>query len=281
MRRSVPGALGVGLVAGLMVGAAASASSEVVILSTTTSTQDSGLLDVLVPLFERKTGYPVKTIAVGTGQALVLAARGEADVTLVHAPALERKYLGEGKVVNRRLVMLNDFVIVGPPEDPARLRESTSAVDGVRRIAATRAPFVSRGDQSGTHQLELGLWREAGLVPGGAWYVESGQGMGATLVLANDRRAYTLTDRATWLTFQRRVSLPVLLEGDLRLRNLYSVLEANPANGPRVNAAGGRAFADFLVSPEAQALIRVFGVERYGRPLFVPLAGKTEAEVGG
>jgi tungstate transport system substrate-binding protein len=154
-------------------------------------------------------------------------------------------------------------------------------VDGVRRIAATRAPFVSRGDQSGTHQLELGLWREAGLVPGGAWYVESGQGMGATLVLANDRRAYTLTDRATWLAFQRRVSLPVLLEGDLRLRNLYSVLEANPANGPRVNAAGGRAFADFLVSPEAQALIRVFGVERYGRPLFVPLAGKTEAEVGG
>ncbi|HEV8310845.1 MAG TPA: substrate-binding domain-containing protein [Methylomirabilota bacterium] len=281
MRRSVPGALGVGLVAGLMVGAAASASSEVVILSTTTSTQDSGLLDVLVPLFERKTGYPVKTIAVGTGQALVLAARGEADVTLVHAPALERKYLGEGKVVNRRLVMLNDFVIVGPPEDPARLRQSTSAVDGVRRIAATRAPFVSRGDQSGTHQLELGLWREAGLVPGGAWYVESGQGMGATLVLANDRRAYTLTDRATWLAFQRRVSLPVLLEGDLRLRNLYSVLEANPANGPRVNAAGGRAFADFLVSPEAQALIRVFGVERYGRPLFVPLAGKTEAEVGG
>jgi tungstate transport system substrate-binding protein len=273
--------LGVGLVAGLMVGAAASASSKVVILSTTTSTQDSGLLDVLVPLFERKTGYPVKTIAVGTGQALVLAARGEADVTLVHAPALERKYLGEGKVVNRRLVMLNDFVIVGPPEDPARLRESTSAVDGVRRIAATRAPFVSRGDQSGTHQLELGLWREAGLVPGGAWYVESGQGMGATLVLANDRRAYTLTDRATWLAFQRRVSLPVLLEGDLRLRNLYSVLEANPANGPRVNAAGGRAFADFLVSPEAQALIRVFGVERYGRPLFVPLAGKTEAEVGG
>lgn len=254
------------------------AQSRVVILSTTTSTQDSGLLDVLVPVFEQKTGYSVKTISVGTGQALALAARGEADVTLAHAPALEKKYVAEGKMLNRRLVMYNDFVIIGPAEDPARIRGEKKAVVALRQIAATQRRFVSRGDKSGTHTLELALWRAAGVTPGAPWYIESGQGMGATLGIADDRKAYTLTDRATLLAFSRRVRLVTMVEGDRPLRNLYSVMEVNPANGPRVNIAGGRALADFLVGPEAQAVIKTFGVDRYGQPLFVPVAGKTDTD---
>lgn len=257
------------------------AQSRVVVLSTTTSTQDSGLLEVLIPIFERRTGYSVKTVAVGTGQALALAARGEADVTLAHAPGLEARYLRDGKLLNRRLVMANDFVLVGPPADPAGIKGTKRAVEAMRRIAGARAPFVSRGDGSGTHVLERELWRQAGVAPAGAWYLESGQGMGATLGIAEDRRAYALADRATLLAFGRRVTLSVLVEGDRLLLNVYSVLEVSPANGPRVNAAGGKAFADFVVSPEAQELIRGFGVERYGRPLFVPLAGKADDEVGG
>jgi tungstate transport system substrate-binding protein len=254
------------------------AQAATVILSTTTSTQDSGLLDVLVPLFEKKTGYTVKAVAVGSGQALALAARGEADVTLSHAPALERRYVEEGKLLNRRLVMYNDFVIVGPAEDPARIGGGRSAVEAMRRIAAAGARFVSRGDRSGTHVLELSLWKQAGVEPRGGWYIESGQGMGQTLAIANERLAYTLTDRGTWLAFQKRLGLAVLLERDRPLLNLYAVLEVNPANGPRINAAGGRAFADFLVSPEAQAVIGSFGAERYGRPLFVPAAGKRDED---
>ncbi|MBI3454664.1 MAG: substrate-binding domain-containing protein [Candidatus Rokubacteria bacterium] len=256
------------------------AESKVVILATTTSLQDSGLLDVLVPMFERQTGLTVKTVAVGTGQALALAARGEADVTLAHAPELEKKYLRNGKMLNRRLVMVNDFVIVGPPRDPAQIRGLTQAVDAVRRIAAARARFVSRGDHSGTHQRELALWKEAGITPG-PWYIESGRGMGATLMIADERLAYTLTDRGTLLAQGRRLGLEIVVEGDPRLRNVYAVLEVSPANGPRVNAAGGKAFADFVVSREAQAVIRTFGVEKYGQPLFVPMAGRRDDEVGG
>ncbi len=257
------------------------AQSRVVVLSTTTSTQDSGLLEVLIPIFERRTGYSVKTVAVGTGQALALAARGEADVTLAHAPALEKRYVAEGKMLNRRLVMYNDFVLVGPPADPAGIKRTKRAVEAMKRVAEARARFVSRGDGSGTHNLEMALWKQAGIAPQGDWYVESGQGMGATLGIANDRQAYTISDRATLLAFGRRVTLPIMVEGDRPLLNIYSVMEVNPANGPRVNAAGGKAFADFVVSPEAQELIRGFGVERYGRPLFVPLAGKADDEVGG
>ena len=259
--------------------AAAGAQSRVVILATTTSTQDSGLLDVLVPAFERRTGYTVKTIAVGTGQALALAARGEADVALAHAPELEKKYVAEGRLANRRLVMVNDFVLVGPEADPAKIERETSAVAAFRRIAATGARFVSRGDRSGTHVLEQALWKQAGIAPAAPWYIESGQGMGATLGLADDRRAYTLSDRATLLAFGRRLALKLMVEGDRALLNVYSVLEVNPANGPRVNAAGGKALADFLLSPEAQAAIRTFGAERYGRALFVPLAGTREEDL--
>jgi tungstate transport system substrate-binding protein len=258
---------------------AALAQSSVVILSTTTSTQDSGLLDVLVPMFEKQSGLSVKTISVGTGQALALAARGEADVTLAHAPGVEKKYVEDGKMSNRRLVMYNDFVIIGPPDDPARIKGLPSAADALKRIAESQSRFVSRGDKSGTHVLEQGLWKQAGLEPRGAWYIESGQGMGQTLGIANDRRAYTLTDRGTYLAFQKRVDLPILVEKDRPLLNIYSVMEVNPANGPRVNVAGGKAFAEFMLAPETQAVIKAFGVDKYGQPLFVPVAGKKDEDL--
>ena len=269
------------LAGALLLGAGGHAEtrSNVVILSTTTSTQDSGLLDVLVPMFERKTGLTVKTISVGTGQALALAARGEADVTLAHAPGVERKYVEDGKMSNRRLVMYNDFVLIGPAEDPARIRALPSAVDALKRIAESQSRFVSRGDRSGTHVLEQGLWKQAGIEPRGTWYIESGQGMGQTLGIANDRRAYTLTDRGTYLAFAKRVDLPILVEKDRPLLNIYSVMEVNPANGPRVNVAGGKAFAEFMLAPETQAVIKAFGVDKYGQPLFVPVAGKKDEDL--
>jgi tungstate transport system substrate-binding protein len=252
--------------------------SRTVILSTTTSTQDSGLLDVLVPLFEKNTGYSVKTISVGTGQALALAARGEADVTLAHAPGLEKKYVAEGKMHHRRLVMYNDFLLIGPESDPAKIRGEKSVVAALKKIAAGQARFVSRGDKSGTHTLELALWKAAGVTPGAPWYIESGQGMGATLGIANDRQGYTVTDRATMLAFAKRVDLRPMVEGDKLLLNIYSVMEVNPANGPKVNATGGKAFADFMLAPETQAVIKTFGVDKYGQPLFVPIAGKTDED---
>ena len=263
----------------LGAGSHAEAQSNVVLLSTTTSTQDSGLLDVLVPMFEKQSGLSMKTISVGTGQALALAARGEADVTLAHAPGLEKKYVEDGKMSNRRLVMYNDFVLIGPTDDPAQIKGLPRAVDALKRIAESQSRFVSRGDKSGTHVLEQGLWKQAGLEPRGAWYIESGQGMGQTLGIANDRRAYTLTDRGTYLAFQKRVDLPILVEKDRPLLNIYSVMEVNPANGPRVNVAGGKAFAEFMLAPETQAVIKAFGVDKYGQPLFVPVAGKKDVEL--
>ena len=251
-----------------------------VILSTTTSTQDTGLLDVLVPLFEKQTGYSVKTVSVGTGQALALAAKGDADVALVHAPSLEKEYVAQGKLLNRRLVMYNDFVIVGPKEDPARVRSTKKTADALKLIEKASARFVSRGDNSGTHILEKTLWKQAGIEPKGAWYIESGQGMGATIGIANERNAYALADRATYLAFTKRLALAVLLEGDKPLLNIYSVMEVNPTNGPRINAAGGKAFADFMVAPATQAVVKSFGREKYGQPLFVPVAGMKEEELG-
>lgn len=260
---------------------AGEAASKSVILSTTTSTQDSGLLDVLVPLFEKKNGTRVKSISVGTGQALALAAKGEADVALVHAPSLEKKYVAEGKLTNRRLVMYNDFIILGPANDPAKIKSTKSSAEAMKRVAASASRFVSRGDNSGTHNLEKSLWKNAGIQPKGEWYIESGQGMGATLGIANDRNAYTISDRATYLAFRKRVTLAVLLESDKPLLNIYSVMEVNPANGPRINTVGGKAFADFMVAPETQAVIKTFGVEKFGQPLFIPVAGKREEEIGG
>ena len=267
----------VGLLA-LAVPASAQAPPTTVILSTTTSTQDSGLLDVLVPMFERKSGFTVKTISVGTGQALALAARGEADVTLAHAPSLEKKYVADGKMTNRRLVMYNDFVVIGPEDDPAKIKGEKSALAAFKKIAAAGSRFVSRGDKSGTHVLEQALWKQAGVTPSGSWYIESGQGMGATLGIADDRKAYTLTDRATLLAFGKRVRLAIMVEGDRPLLNIYSVMEVNPANGPRVNAAGGKAFAEFMLAPDTQAVIKTFGVDKYGQALFVPIAGKKDED---
>ena len=258
----------------------ADASNRNVILSTTTSTQDSGLLDVLVPLFEKQTGYSVKTVSVGTGQALALAAKGDADVALVHAPSLEKKYVTDGKLLNRRLVMYNDFVIIGPKDDPAKIRLAKGAAGALKAIEQAKASFVSRGDNSGTHVLEKALWKSAGVEPKGGWYIEAGQGMGATLNIANERNAYTITDRGTYLALGKRMSLPILVEGDRELLNIYSVMEVNPANGPRINVAGGKAFADFMVAPETQKVIRSFGVEKFGQSLFVPVAGKKEEELG-
>lgn len=254
--------------------------SRNVILATTSSAQDSGLLDVLVPLFEKQSGYRVKTVSVGTGQALALAAKGDADVAFVHAPSLEKTYVANGKVLNRRLVMYNDFVVIGPKNDPAKVRAAKSVIAALQAVEKAKARFVSRGDHSGTHRLEKSLWQAAGIEPNGSWYIESGQGMGATLGIANERNAYTITDRGTLLALAQRVSLPIVIEGDRLLLNIYSVLEVNPASGPRVNAAGARAFADFMVAPQTQNVIKSFGMDKFGRPLFVPVAGKKEEELG-
>lgn len=269
-------ALAVGLILGMLAAPRPVPAGQPVILATTTSTQDSGLLDVLVPIFQKKTGYTVKTISVGTGQALALAARGEADVCLVHAPDAEKKYVADGLLLARRLVMHNDFVVVGPAEDPARIKGLASAADALRRIAEAKATFVSRGDNSGTHQLEKKLWKEAKLEPAGAWYLQAGQGMGATLGIASEKRAYAVTDRGTFLAFQKRVQLVNLVQKDRILLNIYSVLEADATKFPRVNAAGGKAFADFMLSKEVQEIIKTFGVDKFGEPLFFPDAGKRE-----
>ncbi len=251
------------------------------IVASTTSTQDSRLLDVLLPLFEEKTGYHVKLIAVGSGQALAMAERGDADALLVHVPEAEKELLDKGVVVNRRLVMHNDFVIVGPEEDPASIRGSGSAVEALRALFEAGAPFLSRGDDSGTHRLELKLWEEAGLWPRGQpWYEESGQGMGATLQIANQRRAYTIADRGTYLSQRENLDLAVLVEGDPLLLNVYHAMQVNPERFDGVNSEGARAFVEFMVSEEAQEVIRTFGVEEFGEPLFFPDAGKAEADLG-
>lgn len=246
-----------------------------VILATTTSTRDAGLLDSLLPVFERQTGYRVIVVAVGSGQALALGKRGDADVVLSHAPDEERALTDSGYFTRRRRVMHNDFLLVGPPRDPAHVAGGHDVVAALRRLAAARAAFVSRGDESGTHQLERALWRRAGLeppAPGSGWYVESGQGMGATLQMADQMRAYTLSDRATYLAWRDRLELVPLVEGDPALFNVYHVLDVNPRSAPRVNVAGGRALADFFVAPATQALIAQFGRTRFGggQRLFVP-----------
>jgi tungstate transport system substrate-binding protein len=261
----------VALAAGLPARAAEPA--KVVLLATTTSTQDSGLLDVLVPAFEKRTGYAVKTISVGSGQAIALGRRGEADVLLVHSPDDEQKLVADGFGVNRRIVMHNDFVVLGPPGDPAKVRGAPTTAAAFGRIAAAGATFLSRGDSSGTHAREKALWKAAGIAPDGSpWYQQTGLGMGETLNVAAEKGGYTLADRGTWLARHRAraLALEVLVEGEPLLLNVYHVIEVNPARWPRVNAAGARAFADFMVARETQALIKTFGVEKLGAPLFFP-----------
>jgi tungstate transport system substrate-binding protein len=277
-RRALLLAAGIAALLAAAPAVAAPANPEV-ILSTTTSTVDSGLLDVLIPMFEQKTGYRVKPISVGSGQALVLAERGEADVVLAHASAAERKLVEAGHTENRTLVMHNDFVLVGPPDDPAKVKSAKGVNDAMTRIAEARATFISRGDDSGTHEKELDLWTRAGVTPQGRWYQESGQGMGQTVSIASEKRAYTLCDRGTYLALRKNLRLDVVSEGDRSLLNVYHVMNVSRAKHPRVNAEGGKAFVDFMVSREAQDVIRTFGVERFGSPLFFPDAGKSEGDV--
>jgi tungstate transport system substrate-binding protein len=252
-----------------------------VILATTTSTQDSGLLDVLIPAFEKKTGYFVKTIAVGSGQAMAMGQKGEADVLLVHSPDAEKKFVADGYGVNRRLVMHNDFIIVGPSGDPAKIKGTRSSVDALKKIAATKSLFLSRGDNSGTNAKELSLWKAASLkLEGEKWYQQTGLGMGQTLNVASEKQGYALADRGTYLALKKTLSLEILVQGDRGLLNIYHVIEPNPAKFPKVNTPGGKAFADFMVSSEAQDMIKTFGVSKFGSPLFFPDAGKKEDELG-
>ena len=245
--------------------------SPPVILATTTSTRDAGLLDSLLPVFERQSGLRVMVIAVGSGQALAMGKRGDADVVLSHSPEAEVAATDSGFFVRRRRVMHNDFLIVGPAADPAGLRGLRDAPGALRRLAERGGTFISRGDQSGTHVMEQKLWRLAGGgPPSDGRYVESGQGMAATLQMADQKRAYTLTDRATYLAWRDRLELEALVDGDTLLFNVYHVLEVNPRNAPRVNVRGGRALADFFVAPETQALIAAFRRAQFGRSLFVP-----------
>ena len=244
--------------------------SHEVILATTTSTQDSGLLDVLVPAFEKESGYDVKTLAVGSGEALRLGQEGEADVILVHSPKAEEEFVAAGYGIERQLVMHNDFIIVGPPDDPAGIRGLSSASDALARIAGSESIFLSRGDESGTHTKELDIWKKAGITPSGSWYQETGQGMGATLVVASEKGGYTLSDRGTYLAQRANLDLNLLVEGDAQLFNVYHVIIVNPEKHSEVNVKGARAFAAFLTSSATQDVIRNFGRDKYGEPLFVP-----------
>jgi tungstate transport system substrate-binding protein len=247
------------------------------ILATTTSTQDSGLLDVLAPMFSDETGVNVKTIAVGSGQAIQMGSRGDADVVFAHSPAAEIEMVEAGDGIERAPVMYNDFVIVGPSDDPARAADATSTDDALTAIAAD-GHFISRGDDSGTHALELRLWDGLGIDPAGEdWYEESGQGMGATLQIANQREAYTLTDRGTYLSQEHLLNLEIVFEGDQGLHNVYHVIVVNPERHGAVNAEAARAFAAFLVRGDVQEIIGDFGTDEHGQPLFFPDAGSEQA----
>lgn len=273
MRRLLVKALRLLVLMSTILPALAHSADRFITLASTTSTQNSGLFDYLLPKFTEQTGIEVRVIAVGTGQAIKLAERGDADVLLVHDRAGELRFVSEGHGVNRREVMYNDYVIVGPAADPAAVRGLNDAAEAFRRIAGAGAEFVSRGDDSGTHRQELRLWEAAGMdvqsVSGG-WYKEVGAGMGATLNTAAGLGAYALTDRATWATFRNRADLALLVEGDPRLFNQYAVIEINPALHPAVKAEEARQFADWLVSPAGQALIGAFTVD--GQALFFPNA---------
>jgi len=250
-----------------------------VILATTTSTQDSGLLDVLIPVFEKKTGYKVKTIAVGTGQALAMGEKGEADVLLVHAPDAEKKVVAGGAAINRLMVMHNDFVMVGVADDVAHIKGQT-VIDAMAAIAKAQVPFISRGDNSGTHKMEQKLWKLSGISPAGAWYQEAGAGMGQTLNIANEKKGYTLTDRATYLAHKKNLALEILVEGDAKLLNIYHVMEVNPEKFDKVNNGGAKAFSTFLLSSEGQSLISNFGKDKFGQALFFADGGKSEKDFG-
>jgi tungstate transport system substrate-binding protein len=254
-------------------------TSKEIILSTTTSTRDSGLLDVLLPAFEKASGYTVKMVAVGTGQALTMGKEGNADVLLVHAPASEKEYMDGGFGKERLLVMHNDFIIVGPKGDPAKIKGAASTADAYKAIAESKTTFVSRGDDSGTNKAELTLWKSAKITPEGDWYLKTGQGMGDTLRIASEKAGYTFTDRATYLSMKDTLDLDILYEGDKALLNIYHVITVNPDKWPKINYTGGKAFADWMVAADTQKMIAEFGKEKYGQALFIADAGKAEDAV--
>ncbi|MCI0549660.1 MAG: substrate-binding domain-containing protein [Anaerolineae bacterium] len=262
--------------------ASAAPSNPNLILATTTSTQDSGLLDVLIPLFETESGYTVQTVAVGSGQAMKMGEEGNADVLLVHAPASELTFMENGFGKDRALVMHNDFIVIGPQTDPVGIK-GKPVIDALKLISGGNGTFISRGDDSGTHKAELVLWKKADYDPKAAapaWYLESGQGMGATLTIASEKSAYTLTDRATYLANKANLQLEILVEGDKSLLNVYHVITVHPDKWPKVNYDGAVAFLNFMIEPSTQKLIGQFGVDKFGQPLFYPDADKTDADLG-
>ena len=261
---------------------AAAPSNPNLILATTTSTQDSGLLDALIPLFETESGYTVQTIAVGSGQAMQMGQEGNADVLLVHSPAAEKQFMTDGWGTDRALVMHNDFIIVGPVNDPAQIK-GLAATDAFKAIAAAQASFIARADESGTSTKELGIWKKAELDPATekpSWYTETGQGMGATLTIASEKNGYTLTDRGTFLANKDNLNLDILVEGDNSLLNVYHVITVNMEKWPKVNYDGAKSFLDFMTAPATQEVIGQFGVDKYGQPLFYSDADKTDADLG-
>jgi tungstate transport system substrate-binding protein len=252
------------------------------ILATTTSTQDSGLLDVLVPMFEEQTGYKVQTVAVGSGQAMEMGQQGNADVLLVHSPSAEATFMSDGWGKDRGLVMHNDFVILGPAADPANIKD-LGPVEAFKAIATAQAPFVARADKSGTSTKELGIWAKTDVDPATAkpaWYIETGQGMGASLTIASEKRAYTLSDRATYLANKGNLQLDILVEGNKTLLNVYHAITVNTDKWPKVNYDGATAFLKFMTDSATQEVIGQFGADRYGQPLFFPDADKTDADLG-
>jgi len=262
--------------------ATASGPPARLVLATTTSTDDSGLLDYLLPDFEARYHATVEVIAVGTGQALELGKHGDADVVLVHARDKEEAFVAEGYGVHRRDVMYNDFVILGPPDDPAGIRGMKDAVAAFARLAQTESPFVSRGDESGTHIKEKAIWAQAGIEPQGDWYISAGQGMGAVLTMADEQRAYTLSDRGTYLARTLEgTDLVILVEGDPILFNPYGVIAVNPDRHPKVNYELAMQFIEWLTSVETQKRIQEFGVAEFGQPLFVPNSEPWRAAIAG
>ncbi len=241
-------------------------------LATTTSTEDTGILQALNPPFEKMMNIKVDVISVGTGKALELGARGDVDVVLVHAREAEDKFVAEGSGINRRDVMYNDFIIIGPEKDPAKIKGMTDAKEALKKIALAQTPFISRGDDSGTYKKELKIWEKAGIKPQGKWYIETGQGMGPVLNMAKEKLAYALSDRGTYLAYAEKIGLKILCEGDPVLNNPYGVIAVNPAKFPHVNYVYAIAYIGWLTSPEGQKIIGEFGKDRFGQPLFIPTA---------
>ncbi|MFP4610824.1 MAG: substrate-binding domain-containing protein [Thiohalophilus sp.] len=265
----------VGLLYILTTALFAAEQNSVVRLATTTSTENSGLLQAILPAFEKSTGYEVQVIAVGTGKALRMGRDGDVDIVLVHAPPAEEKFVNNGYGVNHRQVMYNDFVIVGPKNDPANIRDMQDPLKALAKIARHQARFVSRGDDSGTNKKELQLWNAAGINPAGSWYREAGQGMGKVLQMSGELDAYTLSDRATWLAMQDNLSLAILAEGDPRLYNPYGIIAVNPERYPGINYAGALAMIDWITAKQGQQLIGRYHLQ--GKQLFTPMALKMAA----